>query len=242
MGKFKNAANNVKAVGELLSLAVKLSFSILLIAPFLYLSEKVLGRTPKWAQIPQQPWSDIFCYESGKGQDGKDYIEIGAANCGTDEMTYPVAKDFIAEISCRYHMMMKIECSDSASALYDLFLSEYREEQLFIDSAKGEIFVICDDIKPAFNLMGSLSEYSYHFAVTVFGSPIGADSLQTAKQFMQNKNSLLHIECQKQHDKIILYFDDNAFSEADLLKSLKASCENHNRRFMTDEEMIALYP
>ena len=68
------------------------------------------------------------------------------------------------------------------------------------------------------------------------------ETTKPVKATMKDKIGLLFIQCEKQHDRIMLYFDDNMFSESDLIKSFKECCEYHDRRFMTSEEMVTLYP
>ena len=123
--------------------------------------------------------------------------------------------------------------------------SEYNAGQSFFgkdEKDKGIIYIFCDDIKPVFEMLAAQSEYCYYFDVCAFASTPHAESYEECKKMMSNKYSLLYIECQKQHDKILLYFDDSVFSEEDLLNSFRECCEQHDRRFMTSEEMVDLYP
>ena len=135
MGKYKSTINNIKAAGEILLLVARVSFTVLFELPFLYLSEKVLGYTPKWARVSEEPWKDIFCYTTGKDEYEKNYIEIYTANGGeTNEMTYPIAKDFITKIFSPYHMQVKIESNDNAIEIYNQLLSKHYSEQIFFDN------------------------------------------------------------------------------------------------------------
>ena len=243
MGKYKSAINNIKAVVEILLLVTRVSFTVLFELPFLYLSEKVLGYTPKWARVSEEPWKDIFCYTTGKDEYGINYIEIYTANGGeTNEMTYPIAKDFITKIFSPYHMQVKIESNDNAIEIYNQLLSKHYSEQIFFDKDNGVIYIFCDDIKPVFEILATHSEYFYYFDVCAFESQPQVDSYQAAEKLMEDKIGLLFIQCEKQHDRIMLYFNDNIFSESDLIKSFKECCEYHDRRFMTSEEMVTLYP
>lgn len=243
MGKYKSAINNIKAVVEILLLVTRVSFTVLFELPVLYLSEKVLGYTPKWARVPEEPWKDIFCYTTGKDEYGINYIEIYTANGGeTNEMTYPIAKDFITKIFSPYHMQVKIESKDNAIEIYNQLLSKHYSEQIFFDKDNGVIYIICDDIKPIFGILAAQSEYFYYFDVCAFANLPHIESYKECEKLMSNKDSLLYIECQKQHDKILLHFDASVFSEDNLLNSFRECCNQHNRRFMTSEEMFALYP
>lgn len=243
MGKYKSAINNIKAAGEILLLVARVSFTVLFELPVLYLSEKVLGYTPKWARVSEEPWKDIFCYTTGKDEYGKNYIEIYTANGGeTNEMTYPIAKDFITKIFSPYHMQVKIESKDNAIEIYNQLLSKHYSEQIFFDKDNGIIYVSCDDIEPVFEMLATQSEYCYYFYVCAFTSSPHVESFEDAEKLMSDKSSLLYIECQKQHDKILLHFDASVFSGEDLLKTFKECCEYQNRRFMTSEEIVALYP
>ncbi|MBQ4538193.1 MAG: hypothetical protein II995_01145 [Oscillospiraceae bacterium] len=243
MGKYKSAINNIKAVVEILLLVTRVSFTVLFELPFLYLSEKVLGYTPKWARVSEEPWKDIFCYTTGKDEYGINYIEIYTANGGeTNEMTYPIAKDFITKIFSPYHMQVKIESNDNAIEIYNQLLSKHYSEQIFFDKDNGVIYIICDDIKPIFGILAAQSEYFYYFDVCAFANLPHIESYEECEKLMSNKDSLLYIECQKQHDKILLHFDASMFSEENLLNSFRECCNQHNRRFMTSEEMVTLYP
>lgn len=243
MGKYKSTINNIKAAGEILLLVARVSFTVLFELPVLYLSEKVLGYTPKWARVPEEPWHDIFCYNTGKDENGKNYIETYTANGGeTNEMTYPIAKDFITNVFSPYHMLVKIECKDGFAELYHRFLSEYNSGSSFLDKEKSAIYIFCDDIKPIFEMLATQSEYCYYFDVCAFSELPHVESCEDAEMLMSEKDGLLYIECKKQHDEIMLYFDDGVFPMTDLLKGFRECCEQHDRRFMTSEEIVALYP
>lgn len=235
MGKYKNAGNNKKTAG--------VSFIALFELPFLYLSEKVFRHIPKCVRIPEEPWKDIFCYNTSEDEKEKSYIEIYTANGGeTNEKTYPIAKDFITKVFSPYHMVMRIEGESSFTELYHRFLSEYNSEKSFFDKEKGVIYILCDEIKPIFEILARQSEYCYCFDVCAFAELPHIENYVDAQKLMSEKSGLLHIECKKQHDEIRLCFDDNVFFMADLLKTFRECCEQHDRRFMTSEEIGALYP
>ena len=235
MSKYKNASNNKKAA--------RASFVALFELPFLYLSEKVFGHTPKWVQIPDEPWKDIFCYNTSEDEKEKSYIEIYTANGGeTNEKTYPIAKDFITKVFSPYHMLVKIEYKDSFAEMCRRFLSEYNAGQFFWSKEKGVIYILCDETKPIFEMLARQSEYCYCFDVCAFAQLPHIENYVDAQKLMSEKSGLLHIECKKQHDEIRLCFVDSIFSMTDLLNNFRVCCEQHGRRFMTSEEIGALYP
>ncbi len=246
MSKYKSAINNIKAAGEILLLVARVSFTVLFELPVLYLSEKVFGYTPKWARVSEGPWQDIFYYITGKDGNGKSYIETYTANGGeTNEMTYPIAKDFITKVFSPYHMLVRIDGNKSFVELYHHFLSKYNAGQSFLgkdEKDKDIIYIFCNEINPVFQMLATQSEYCYYFDVCAFTSSPHVESFEDAEKLMSDKSSLLYIECQKQHDKILLHFDGSVFSEANLLKVFRECCEQHNRRFITSDEMVALYP
>jgi len=225
-----------------------LCFIIFLLAQFAleWILEHFFNYTPKWVHASEDPWRDIYCYGTGNDENGKSYIEISTANGGEEnETTYPIAKDFIARVFSPYNMLVRIEGNESFVVLYHRFLSEYRTGQSFLEKNKEDksmIYILCDDIKPVFEMLSTQSEYSYYFDVCAFASTPHVESYEDAEKLMADKGGLLYIERRKQHDEILLYFDESVFSEADLLKTFRECCEEHDRRFMTSEEIEEMYP
>ena len=225
-------------------IVVPINIIIFLLASALeWILKRVFNYTPKWVHVSEDHWRDIYCYETGNDENGKSYIEISTANGGEEnETTYPIAKDFIIKVFSPYHVQVKIESKDKSIEIYNQLLSKHYSEQIFFDKDYGIIYIFCDDIKPIFEILAIQSEYFYYFDVCAFESQPQVNSYQDAEKLMEDKSGLLFIQCEKQHDRIMLYFDDKMFSESDLLKSFRECCEQHDRRFMTSEEMVALYP